>query len=277
MSTTFSSGGSLLLDRAAERLPRPSSSQTGSFAANPAHQCVRLPTKRMAAIEAMMPLQQKALRDADAADVIRIAIMEGELKPGTHLVESDLARSLRVSRGTVRAALHRLRNEGLVRYEPTRGSFVMSLEPQDAWEVYTLRNALEGLAARLAASTITESSRTAVMTIWQRIEAAARSGDRRQLTKLDSELHELIVNISGHRRLAELYRSIGTQSRLYFILSDPIHTELSEIIALHEPLVRAILDGNAELAEQLASSHNTVDGEILVRQLREASIHPRSR
>src|SRR4051794_41941095 len=89
--------------------------------------------------------------DRQAADSIRDHILTGLLPAGARLVETQLALEIGVSRGTVRAALAQLAHEGLVRQVAFTRWLVPETSVVDAWELYTLRGALEGLGARLAA------------------------------------------------------------------------------------------------------------------------------
>src|SRR5205809_7457324 len=94
---------------------------------------------------------QDAGLDVSAAQLIRQWILDGQLPAGRHLIEAELANRLGVSRGTVRVAFRQLEHEGLLEYRRYRGVYVASFDSIDAREVYTLRNLLEGFAARLAA------------------------------------------------------------------------------------------------------------------------------
>src|ERR1700753_1067080 len=90
-----------------------------------------------------------------AEDPLRQAIVSGRLQPNERLVESDLARSLGVSRTLIRAALVRLQHEGLVEHERHRGARVRLVSESEAVEILETRSVLEGLAARLAAERAT--------------------------------------------------------------------------------------------------------------------------
>src|SRR5258706_2860212 len=98
---------------------------------------------------------KKSPLEKQAASVLRERILSGEFLPGHRLVESWLAEQLGLSRGTVRAALSDLVHEGLVEQIAYTRWAVPALSAQDAWDVYTLRSALEGLAARLVAEHMT--------------------------------------------------------------------------------------------------------------------------
>src|SRR5512134_2652937 len=86
-----------------------------------------------------------------AADVLRQQILRGDLVPGQRVTETALATQLEVSRGTLRAALRALAHEGLIQQVAYTKWMLPEFSQADAWELYTLRGTLEGMAARLAA------------------------------------------------------------------------------------------------------------------------------
>ena len=88
------------------------------------------------------PIEKRSLNGV-ATDTLRQAIVTGALAPGAKLTETALANRMELSRGTVRAALHRLVSEGLVVQRPYAAWEVVSLTARDARELYTLRGALE--------------------------------------------------------------------------------------------------------------------------------------
>src|SRR4051794_11902287 len=90
-------------------------------------------------------------RSARIARTIRGAIIDGRLKPGQPLRESELAEELGTSRTPIREALLLLQSEGLVEASPNRGSVVRSYDATDLAETYALRAVLEGYATRCAA------------------------------------------------------------------------------------------------------------------------------
>lgn len=92
----------------------------------------------------------KTLREL-ALDKVRDAIVDGYFKPGDRLVERDLCAKLGVSRTIVREVLRHLESEGLVATLPNKGPIVARLELKEAKQIYEIRAALEGMAARLCA------------------------------------------------------------------------------------------------------------------------------
>ncbi|MBW4467337.1 MAG: GntR family transcriptional regulator [Pegethrix bostrychoides GSE-TBD4-15B] len=210
--------------------------------------------------------------DMQAADLLREQILKGRFAPGTRLLEVDLAAQFSLSRGTIRSALQQLTHEGLVVQSPYRGCAVCSLSSQDAWELYTLRQALESLAARLACDQITPQRVQALQSGLEALARAAEHQSWQELADADFVLHQEIVAISAHRRLQAQYRIVEQQIRLYIMASNALRPNLTQIVAEHQQLVAAIVSGNAELAAQVAKDHNS-DGAMLVEQLRQIERH----
>jgi DNA-binding GntR family transcriptional regulator len=206
--------------------------------------------------------------EAEIGEALRAAILKGDFTPGARLLELELASRLNVSQGTIRAALKYLQSEGLVEYRPRRGNFVIQIDKADIHEISVLRDALESLGARLAAKRITASGRKALEDILQMMRSAAKSRNRKKLMELDFEFHRTVIEISGHRRLMDIYKKLEGQTRLFMRMTDQFHQNPFDIVSLHEPLAAAIGDGNADLAFQLASRHANADAEDLIEQMR---------
>lgn len=204
--------------------------------------------------------------DVQAADVIREQILKGSLAPGTRLLETELSERFNLSRGTIRSALQQLTYEGLVVQFPYRGCAVSGLSSQDAWELYTLRSALESLAARLAAEAMNQSKAEQLDTALRQLIKAAQKGSWGEVADVDFLLHQAIIQFSGHRRLQEQYKIVEQQIRLYIISCNALHPNLDGIVEEHQRLVKAICSGDASTAEQIAKDHN-VDGKALVEHL----------
>jgi DNA-binding GntR family transcriptional regulator len=208
--------------------------------------------------------------DHQAADVIRQQILEGSFPPGHRLVETQLADALELSRGTVRSALQQLTHENLVVQLPYKGWLVPPLRSQDAWELYTLRSGLEGLAARLAAMDITSEKATLLDQAFQRLVKAAEQENWEAVNEADFALHKIIIQLTEHRRLQEQYNIIEQQIHLYITSCHALlDYDLLQIIEQHRGMVEAICSGDAALAQQIAQDHTTADGEKLVKHLQE--------
>ncbi len=213
---------------------------------------------------------EKRPLDKQAADLLRQRIVTGAFAPGLRLVESRLSEQMSLSRGTIRSALGDLAHEGLVTQTAYTKWVVTELSAVDAWELFTLRSALEGLAARLAAERIGSTEGELLWKAFEELESASRSGDWGRLTDADFVLHKTIVEIARHGRLAQQYRLLGQQIRVLIGSSNALVPTTREVVAQHRPLVEAIAAGQATRAEKLARAHNLEEGKVLVAHVQRA-------
>jgi len=186
-----------------------------------------------------------------AVDLIREQILEGVIQPGERLVESRLAKDYALSRGTVRIALQRLGNEGLIEQRPYVGWRVVEFTEQDIWELYTLRVALESMASRLAAQRITPAGKQRLLDAFETLEALCRTGSIERITQADLGLHLAIVELAEHARLKKQYDLIQNQFLLYIKTSNR-DFRVDTIAESHRELIEAICAGDAARAEQEA-------------------------
>ncbi len=211
----------------------------------------------------LRPIRKKSA-EVEAADALRNHVVGGGVPPGGRLTEMRLSEALGLSRTTVRTALHQLANEGLVVQLPYTGWSVPSLSSTDAWELYTLRGSMEALAARVLSQTLSDSKIDQLNRALAALIEACEQGDEAVIVDRDLGLHKLVVALSGHRRLAEQYRLIEQQIRLYIVWSDRLMPSSEDIIGTHRPIVDAIVAGNAPLAEKILRDHNENAGRVLV-------------
>ncbi len=194
--------------------------------------------------------------EAQATDLVRRRIVSGDLGLGERLVETALAERYGLSRGTIRAALRRLVDEGLVRQVPYAGYRVVDFSDHDLWELYTLRGALEALGARLAAGRITADGREQLRSAFNALVAAAGADDQAEANRCDHELHLLIIRLSGNERLVQHYARVENQVRAYISLANRA-ADSHEICESHRELVESICAGDAERAGRLGEANVT--------------------
>jgi len=194
--------------------------------------------------------------DDQAADLLRQDIINGDLTPGTRLVETTLAKEYDLSRGTIRTALHSLGNEGLVTQVPYAGWSVTKLESQDIWELYTLRSTFEGMAAKLAAENIDEDGVEKLTSAYQDLLNLCEGDDLKAITYADLKLHKTIVELSNHKRLAHQYRLIENQFLVYITAANRVF-DPKQVGVSHQDLVDAICNGEGARAEAEAVKNIT--------------------
>lgn len=186
------------------------------------------------------------------------AILAGELAPGSKISEPALARQYGVSRGPLREALHRLQERRLITRSANQGPRVVLPTAQALEELFVVREALEGMAARLAAShaTVAEIARLRAFVA----ESAAALDDDNAIMEIDDrhdrDFHFAIAQCGRNPMLidllcAELYPLL----RLYRGPLTGPRMRRRRAIAEHERIVAAIDDRDPDLAEMLMRRH----------------------
>jgi DNA-binding GntR family transcriptional regulator len=203
----------------------------------------------------------------DAVELLRHEILSGRFRQGEHLVETKIAQQLRISRGPVREAFKLLRAEGLVKDEPRRGMFVVSLSARDAREIYELRAAIEGRAAQLVAASGDAGKIRELSRLSAAIERAEAANDATAVYACDLAFHDALCRLSDNARLHEVFVRYVPALRALLRLDKRVHGPLEHAKGVHRPLMQAIEAGDAELAKVLAERHCDDAGQLIVRYL----------
>jgi DNA-binding GntR family transcriptional regulator len=198
---------------------------------------------------------------------LRDAIVEGRLKPGEHIVESRLAKQLGISQTPVREALRELEHMGLVVNQARRGTFVRELTAEDAWEVYTLRAHLETMAARLAVARASDDDVARMSDLMQTMLQAARRDDEEEFTRADAGFHELLCEMSGHKLLLRVWRSIHPLNWTQLTVAT-LKRDLVELAERHGEILEALRSRDSDAVERAVQQHVLSVGEEVTRDLK---------
>jgi DNA-binding GntR family transcriptional regulator len=186
---------------------------------------------------------------------LRRSIVTGALKPGSRLLEADLAGQLGVSRAVLREALRTLQREGLVESRHNRGTFVATVSAEDLMEIYSLRSLLEGYAACRVAQQATAEQVAELQERVDEVLTAAKARNGRWVAEADLRFHKAIWEMVGHKRL--LQTLAGLESHLRMILA--VHAEVYEFsldsVGGHEQIMTAIRSGDGSRASELMRLH----------------------
>jgi len=192
-------------------------------------------------------------------------IISGELAPDTRLIELSIAAEFGVSRTPVREALKRLAAENLVLADPTRGIVVHAPDPAEIEDVFVLREALDGLAARLAAHRITPSELSRLRLIVDSMREAVENDRREQIIVANMRFHDVIYTAAGNQMLARVARDlrdfVRRFSTLPFASPDRVHHVLDE----HRAILEALEAHDPEAAERASHGHLVAAREYVVR------------
>lgn len=212
-------------------------------------------------IERHQTLREKIL------ETIREAILKGTLKPGEKVAEPELAERFGISRTPIREAFRQLESEGYLTVIPRKGAVVTALSEQDVQEFYAIKSILEGYAAELAASRLSEKEIEKLETINERLKTLAKEGDVKAFFRVHNEFHELFLKASGNSKLYELIQQLGLKfNRLRMAsLSVPGRMEIS--VAEHDNLLKAFRKHDGSMAEDLVKKTAAIGGSVLLESL----------
>ncbi|MEX3815396.1 GntR family transcriptional regulator [Paraburkholderia sp. BR13439] len=214
-----------------------------------------------------VPKVVKRSMGSQAVDILRESIISGDLPAGARITEIQLAEQMDLSRATVRAALHHLAKEGLTTLVPYTGWTVITLNPKDVWELYTLRSSLERLAAQLVAAKLNVAKRDKIRSCFAALERACATSNERAIAEADFAFHKAMIDLADHGRLKSQYEVIERQIRIYIRSSDSLVENGDAIVEQHRPIAEAILAGNVDEAGRLAEAHNMTEGKKLTAHL----------
>lgn len=182
-------------------------------------------------------------------------ILTGKYERGAALTEMSISERLGVSRTPVRAALHRLAEEGLVKITPNRGAVVVGVTVDDLVDTYKIRIRLEGLAAAMAAERLDEDGKRLLTESVELSEYYMAKGDTDRLKELDSKFHSIIYAASGSRMLTKILSELHRNIKAYRKLSLTVPGRLEKSIGEHREILGAILAGDGERADALTKIH----------------------
>lgn len=229
--------------------------------------------------------QTGVVRQQIVVDRLREMIMRGELASGERLLEIALSDKLQVSRTPIREALIILSEDGLVEYRPNRGYVVRTFTLDYIMDAYVIREALEGVACRLAAERgISEAS-------YRKMEAILSEGDailqtvglkdeaRAPLREINDQFHSFIVEAANN---AVLGQALNTATNIPYSSSRVAHWyqeddpeglfQLRSLHAQHHAILSAIRGGEGYRAETLMRGHIAGSADGIRKRLTEQAL-----
>ncbi|MEV4332147.1 GntR family transcriptional regulator [Streptomyces sp. NPDC049597] len=175
------------------------------------------------------------------------------LRPGQHLIESELAGHLGVSRQPVREALQRLNTEGWVDLRPAQGAFVHEPTEAEADQLLSVRTLLEAEAARLAAAHSGTAGIEALEALCARGEQAVADDDVDQAVATNAAFHAKVMELAGNSVLAELAAQVDRRVRWYYT---PVARQRGRQSWIeHRSLIAAISARDEQRATEIMREH----------------------
>ena len=204
------------------------------------------------------PMQKHALSRDDLGqkvyDWLYQQIVSEAIPTGERLVETEIAEALGVSRTPVREAIVALEKEGILRSVPRKGVYVNQPTADEVRELFDVRIALEGYAARLATPRLTQDDLDAI----REREMAGRNAlddDLTASTEADIHMHRLLTERAGNARIKEMLHGLNAQIHVFRKRAGDDSVLVKEFLAQRWRLYEALVMRDADQSERLMREH----------------------
>ncbi|MBT3146131.1 GntR family transcriptional regulator [Neptunomonas phycophila] len=204
-----------------------------------------------------LPVEVITLADRVCAEIVT-AIVKGEIPSGQKISEPELARTYGISRGPLREAMRRLEGLRLIERKPNVGARVVQLSIKELVEIYHVREALEGMACRMAALHMSDEEIADLRSLLDEHERSVQELDGRSYFQKEGDLdfHYRIVQGSKNEKLLELLGSdLYHLVRMYRYQFSVSSSRPKRALKEHRQIVDAIEARDPELAELLMRRH----------------------
>jgi DNA-binding GntR family transcriptional regulator len=201
-------------------------------------------------------------------NVLREAIIVGELKPGERLMEVQLAEKMGVSRTPVREAIRKLELEGLVTMIPRKGAHVSGLSTKDIMDVLEVRSSLDGLATSLAAIRMTDDELKSLQSVNAQFSNYTEKGNLQGSIKKDVEFHEIIYKASRNEKLLQIVNNLREQVHRFRVIYLKDYVSPKELIKEHLEIVDAIKNRDELLSQKTAQNHIQKQEEAILKAIK---------
>lgn len=205
---------------------------------------------------------EKEVLSSQVKDRILTWILQGDLPPGSRLVETKLARKLGTSQAPIREALRDLASLGFIETKAYKGSWVRKPSRGELIDAVQVRAELEALGARLAAERRSEQCVSDLEELFDAMAAAADRGDPHEHAMLNTRFHARIIEASGNDTLHRHWSMLEPFGRTY-ITASAEGIDLHWLGARHRGILDAIRGRNADLAAEKARAHAEEVKELL--------------
>jgi len=198
--------------------------------------------------------EPKVIAQEVAAD-IKKAIVDGMIKPGERINETQIARDMGISRSPVREALHMLKKEGVVVSIPYKGTFVNLLGKKEIEDMYIIRGLLEAHAIE---KVIENKNEKILKCLRENVEDIEKDVENKQLMELvrkDIEFHRNICNFSGNKKLIDIWEGFQTQIEVLINLESSFYERFQLLPVEHKELLSLIVEGKTKQAQEKIKAH----------------------
>jgi DNA-binding GntR family transcriptional regulator len=213
-------------------------------------------------ITGLVELDRTSLRER-ALDMLRKAVTSREIEPGSRLVETELSAAMGISRGTLREALRQLEYEGLIEVGERGRMTIRTLTDAELTDMFTVRAALEGLAA---ATISTRPDRDVLLAQLQTALDAlgAADGSISDMVEADLAFHKLLCELTGNATLVRAWETLSGPIRVAILFAGPAAAVANMSTSRHQHLLDGIGSADPVIARSAVDAHMREAGRTLL-------------
>ncbi len=186
---------------------------------------------------------------------IKAEILRGAYKPGQPLPEIPLATKHGIKRTRIRQIIQELERDVLVDRIPTKGAFVKWITPKDLQEIFEMREALEGMAARLAARKRDEEGLARIIGLFEECKDYSGNRDLENKVKIGGQLHQFILESCGNDRIVSTMAPLNMQIMRIWKTGFDIPDRANKAFKEHIEILTCLKEKNGEMAERKMKEH----------------------
>jgi DNA-binding GntR family transcriptional regulator len=190
-----------------------------------------------------------------AADYLESEIVAGQLAPGAHLGQEDMALKLGISRGALREAFNIVAGRGLLEIIPRKGVFVRTFTARQVENIYAVRCALEQLAAAIAASKLKASDVAESRVMMRAMKSSMEQSDVHSYLEANIQLHRLLFKWADNEVLTESYARLSNPLHALRLSSLSLPHSLEESYSEHVAIMEAMAEGDVDGASERIAAH----------------------
>jgi len=201
------------------------------------------------------PISKTRTLKANVAKQLREAIINGDIPPRTKLIETQLSKTLGVSRGPLREAIQQLIDQGLIENIPYTGTYVTDITVKKIQELYSFRTEMERFAFTIIWEKRTPEFYENLKNQNNRLTKAIKSKDSTSTIFEELELHSVVYNHCGHDLLKENWQRLKSRLHLYFTLHQKAHNRSGPKMKAHDSYVKLATGDNLNIMLEHVSDH----------------------
>jgi DNA-binding GntR family transcriptional regulator len=189
------------------------------------------------------------------ATILRNAILDGSLKPGSRLSEPQMSTMMGISRAPLREALRILSDEQLVVLSPFRGARVVDVTPEDYLQLLAVRGLLEPYAVEHALAEHRDAVLQEIRTVVADMHRSAADGDAAALAANHTRFHASFYLNCGNQTMVGLWSRLQSRVHLHLVIHQSTYTSLEDLARGHDDLLAKVEAGNPALISEATIDH----------------------